>query len=133
MPEGARSDLPPLLLHLAFLRFVVSTIDADSGVATGVFQIASQLKDSTDITEHDRQTLEDELAWFKKHLSAPVRFNRSTSKGYYRRRTRGISWFRDSATECISRMYELKRILEANGHPVTVIRENRIWICDFRG
>jgi len=34
---------------LAFLRFVVSTIDADSGVATGVFQVASRLKDSADI------------------------------------------------------------------------------------
>ena len=28
-------------------------------------------------------------------------------------------------------MYELKRILEANGHPVTVIREDRIGFVVF--
>ena len=116
---------------MAFLRFVVSAIDADSGVATGLFQVAYQLKDSADVTKHDRQTLEEQLAWFRNRLSTPARFNRSTSKGYYRRKTRGISWFRDTATECISRMHELKRILEANGHPVTVIREDRIGFVIF--
>ena len=75
--------------------------------------------------------LEEELAWFRNRLSTPARFNRSTSKGYYRRKTRGISWFRDTATECIARMHELKRILEANGHPVTVIREDRIGFVIF--
>jgi hypothetical protein len=109
---------------VSFLRFVAPAIDADSGVATGVFQVASQLKNSANISEYDREVLEDQLAWFREHLSTPDRFNRSTSKGYYRRKTRGISWFRDTAKECLSRMHELKRVLEANGHPVTVIRED---------
>ena len=52
--------------------------------------------------------------------------NRSKSKGYYRRRTRGIAWFRDTATECLSRIHEIKQVLEANGHPVTMIREERV-------
>jgi hypothetical protein len=42
-----------------------------------------------------------------------------------------MSWFRDSATGCLSRMHELKRILEANGHAVTVIREDRIGFVVF--
>jgi len=54
-------------------------------MATGVFQVASQLKDSADVTE-----------------------------------------FRDTATERISRMHDLKRLLEAYGQPVTVIREDRM-------
>jgi hypothetical protein len=111
---------------LAFLRFVVSTIDTDSGRASGVFQLAVQLKDSALLSDHDRQVLHDELAWFNEHLTEPARFNRSKSKGSYRRKTRGISWFRDTATECLSRMHELKRILEINGHPVTIIREARV-------
>jgi len=59
-------------------------------MATGVFQVASQLKDSADVTE-----------------------------------------FRDTATERISRMHDLKRLLEAYGQPVTVIREDRIGFVIF--
>jgi hypothetical protein len=81
---------------LAFLRFVVSTVDADSGVASGVFQVASELRKSADVGQHDRAALEDELA-----------------------------------AECISRLYELKRILEANGHVVTVVREDRVGFVVF--
>ena len=73
-----------------------------------------------------RETLLDSLAWFDEHLPTPDRFNRSKSKGYYRRDTRGIAWFRESATECLARMHELKRVLEANGHPVSIIREGRV-------
>jgi len=54
------------------------------------------------------------------------RFSRSASKGYYRRATKGIAWFRDDAVEHISRMFELKRVMEANGHSVHVVRENRV-------
>ncbi|HEX7075605.1 MAG TPA: hypothetical protein VF226_16320 [Hyphomicrobiaceae bacterium] len=66
------------------------------------------------------------LEWFEVHLTTPKRFNRSTSKGYYRRNTKGIAWFRDTAKEHISGMYKIKRIAEANGHSVDVIREERV-------
>ena len=65
-------------------------------------------------------------AWFEKHPPTPKRFNRSKSKGYYRRNTRGIAWFRDNAKEYLGRMHEIKMILEANGHQVTMIREERV-------
>jgi len=68
----------------------------------------------------------EHLTWFAKHLSVPERFNRSASKGYYRRNTKGIAWFRDSAEQHISHMHELKRIAEANGHVVTLISDDRI-------
>lgn len=110
---------------MAFLRFVVSTRHPDSGVEDGVFAAAYRLRDSPDVSAADRDSLTNSLAWFEAHLETPDRFNRSTSRGYYRRNTRGIAWFRDDAQECIARMHELKRVLEANGHPVTVIHEDR--------
>ena len=64
------------------------------------------------------------LKWFDKNLLEPDRFNRSSSKGFYRRATRGIAWLRDTATDCVSRMHHLKDILEAHGHQVSIIREN---------
>ena len=62
----------------------------------------------------------------RKDLATPRRFNRSTSKGYYRRAAKGIAWFRDTATEHVARMHEMKRIVEANGYVVTLVREDRI-------
>ena len=81
--------------------------------------------DSSDVGQADRQTRRYTIAWFNEHLLEPSRFNRSKSKGHYRRKTRGISWFQHTATHCISRMYELKRIVESHGYAVTVIREDR--------
>jgi hypothetical protein len=47
-------------------------------------------------------------------------------QGYYRRNTKGIAWFRDNALTHISWMHEIKRVLEANGHVVHIVREDRI-------
>ena len=68
----------------------------------------------------------DVLRWFDENLVTPDRFNRSRSKGFYRRMTRGIAWFRDSATDCLSRMHRLKLILEKYGQPVTMLTETRV-------
>jgi hypothetical protein len=111
---------------MAFLRFVLSKRHPGSGFDDGLFGLAYTLRDSPDVILENREALRDSLAWFEKHLPTPKRFNRTTSKGYYRRNTRGIAWFRDSATECIARMHELKRLLEANGHLVSMIREERV-------
>lgn len=111
---------------MAFLRFVVSQLDSDSGVEGGLFGAAYALLDLGGLPEHDRSMLRGLLAWFEEHLPTPKRFNRSSSKGYYRRSPKGIAWFRDSATEHIARMQGLKRVVEANGYAVTLVRENRV-------
>jgi hypothetical protein len=111
---------------MAFLRFVLSHRHPDSGVEAGLFGTAYKLRDDPAVYEEARNSLRDNLNWFGKHLPIPNRLNRSTSKGYYRRNTRGIEWFRDSATECLARMHQIKHILEANGYQVTLIREERI-------
>ena len=111
---------------MAFLRFVLSKRHPDSGVEEGIFAVAYALRDAADVSSEHRQSLRDELAWFETNLATPERFNRSRSKGYYRRKPRGIAWFRDSADACIARMHELRRIAEIYGHHVEVIHEERL-------
>ena len=88
--------------------------------------MAYALKDDARVGDARRERLVETLDWFEKNLPTPSRFNRTTSKGYYRRTTQGVAWFRDTAIDCLQRMHSLKGILEDFGHPVTVIRESRI-------
>jgi hypothetical protein len=111
---------------MAFLRFVGSSTHPDSGVKSGLFDLAYALQNSNEVSAEHRRILQDHLAWFEKRLPTPRRFNRSSSKGYYRRATKGIAWFRDTAIEYISRMHEMKRVVEANGYVVELIRAERI-------
>jgi hypothetical protein len=112
---------------MAFLRFVLARRrDLDSGVEAGVFGAAYDLRASADLGPADRKSLEEALSWFETNLQTPERFNRSRSKGFYRRKTRGIAWFRDSAHEHLLKMQQLRRILESHGHSVELIRAERL-------
>jgi len=111
---------------MTILRFVVSKKNSASGVDDGLFGAAHSLWRSDDTAPGDREALRALLAWFDTNLATPDRFNRTSSKGHYRRVPKGISWFRDSATEHIRRMRELKRIVEENGHLVSTIEEEKI-------
>jgi len=111
---------------MAFIRFALTRRHPDSGVEEGLFRLAYWIRDDPDVNPVDRAELKEQLEWFATNLQTPERFNRSRSKGYYRRATRGIAWFRDTSTECLARMHRLKETLESYGHPVTVIRETRV-------
>jgi len=111
---------------MTFIRFVLNTPHPDTGVADGVFGLAYKLLKGAGLENVERGQLREAVEWFEQNLPTPDRFNRSKSKGYYRRATRGIHWFRDSATECLTRMHQIKDVLESHGHPVTIIRESRI-------
>ena len=109
-----------------FVRFVLKQRHPDSGVEEGLFRLAYELKDSPNVDNEDRSILKDSLEWFAKNLPVPKRFNRSKSKGFYRRTTRGIAWFRDTAKDCLQHMYRIKDILEDQGYPVIIINEFRV-------
>jgi hypothetical protein len=111
---------------MPYVRFVLVEKHPDSGLNEGLFRLAYRLRKDPDVDKQDRAILEEVMAWFDKNLPVPSRFNRSSSKGYYRRATRGISWFRDTANECIVRMFSLKRVFEAHGHTVNLVREERV-------
>ncbi len=111
---------------MGFIRFVQPRRHQESGVEDGLFGLAYELRDSPTLASGDRATLDDALAWFETHLETPARFNRTKSKGYYRRHTRGIAWFKDTAAEHLRRMHEIKTVLERNGHVVEVVVEARV-------
>jgi hypothetical protein len=111
---------------MAYVRFILARRHADSGVEDGTFTLAYELRDSPDIEKADRDVLAETLAWFEKNLKIPDRFNRTKSKGFYRRKTRGIAWFKDTATEHLARMHQIKGVLEDYGHSVLMLSETRI-------
>jgi hypothetical protein len=111
---------------MPFLRFVVARLHPDSGVDDGVFRSAYRLRDNPDLGDTERSGLSETLTWFNNNLKTPGRFNRTRSKGCRRRNTKGIAWFRDTATEHISRMRILKRVIESHGHTVTVVHETHV-------
>jgi hypothetical protein len=76
---------------MRFIRFVLAHRHQDSGVEEGVFRIAYALRDSVDLEPADRDVLAEILTWVEKNLETPTRFNRTTSKGFYRRKTPGHS------------------------------------------
>jgi hypothetical protein len=109
-----------------FIRFVLARRHPDSGVGDGAFSLAYELKDSPHVEAADRNQLTETLAWFEKNLETPTRFNRTKSKGFYRRKTRGIAWFKDTATEHLARMHQIKGVLENYGYAVVVLSEARV-------
>lgn len=110
----------------SFVRFVLTTRHHESGVEEGLFRAAYRLRDSSRLENVDRRELTELLRWFGDNLPTPDRFNRSKSKGSYRRATRGIAWFKGSAADFLSRMHLMREILERYGHPVTMLTETRI-------
>jgi hypothetical protein len=111
---------------MAFIRFALARRHPDSGVEDGTFGLAHELRDSRDVYTADRALLTETLAWFEKNLETPTRFNRTKSKGFYRRKTRGIAWFKDTSTEHLARMHQIKGVLERYGHAVVMLTEARV-------
>jgi len=105
-----------------FVRFVLLRLHPDTGVKDGVFDTAYELCDGGTLPAHAERELRELLHWFDDNLDQPMRFNRTTSKGYYHRATRGISWFKPTASEQIKGMHRLVAILEEYGHHVTMIK-----------
>jgi hypothetical protein len=111
---------------MRFMRFVLARRHPDSGVDDGTFGLAYELRNAPHVEASDRALLAEALAWFDKNLETPTRFNRSKSKGFYRRKTRGIAWFKDTATAHLAHMHYIKAVLEQYGHSVIMLSETRV-------
>ena len=109
----------------ALLRFALQRPHPDTGVEEGIFAAAYALRDGAYMPPADRKLLEELLSWFSTNLAVPARFNRTSSKGYYRRRTAGVSWLKPTAVDHLARMRALAAILEQHGHPVSQITTER--------
>jgi hypothetical protein len=109
------------------VRFVVpARIDPDSRAALGLVQVAYELAADDDTDTERRGRLHVILEWIEQHMPEPTRFNKSTSKGWYRRAPRGISWLRSSARPHLTKLRELAALVEVSGLEVREICESRV-------
>ncbi len=108
--------------QITFLRFVLPGQHPDSGARDGVFEAAYQLSQSGALPEAQQRELDDLLQWFEEHLDTPTRFNKTRSKGWYRRSPKGISWLKPTAEAHLERLRYLVAILKGNGLQVCMIK-----------
>ena len=109
----------------SYLRFVLHRKHPDSGVSEGLFSAGYALRDDEDTPPYDRDNLAAIMSWFDNNMEVPYRFNRSSSKGRYRRTTKGISWFKATSWEHIEKMRDLAAVLAEHGHFVDEIQSER--------
>lgn len=108
-----------------FLRFVTETRLEHDGRREGIFQAAAALRDSLETQAKLVTEIREELVWFTENLTTPPRFNRTKSKGHYRRETAGLSWFKPTANDHIDHARRLSLLLEQGGYGVRLLRTCR--------
>jgi|TARA_B110000967_G_scaffold181779_1_gene199232 hypothetical protein len=105
-----------------YLRFITEFTNEWNESDTGVFQAIKFLINNEQTFEYDRERLKEIRKWFNLELEKPKKFNKHSN----RHKTEiAISWFKDSATKHIEKMYDMIPILENYNLQVKVIkREN---------
>jgi len=85
-----------------FIRFVTSQKNEMTGLRLGIFTLAYDLLQAGGLPVYEEDEIKANLSWFKENLKIPKKFNRSTR---HNREPKAISWYKDSAKECIVRMH----------------------------
>jgi hypothetical protein len=101
-----------------FIRFAVAAKDEDSHVERGIFQAAALALEWHWVTGCDADELHELKAWFNENREKPTTFGRG-------KHSLGICWFKTGATEHISRIWEMVRVLERNGIFVKKIKTDK--------
>ncbi|HEX3663963.1 MAG TPA: hypothetical protein VHU23_01855 [Rhizomicrobium sp.] len=108
-----------------FIRFVTQKPIAGSRAREGNFAAAYDLKRSGHLTSADEDYLTELLEWFKQNLPIPTWFNRTTSKGYYRRATTGIARFKPSAATHLEKIEEFVQLLDRYEVRCEIVKSKR--------
>jgi len=108
-----------------FLRFVVPEIDKDSEKELGVFQAIHKLRQSGALSDYEVE-LDDQIdRWFDKNLRKPSRFT-AAKPPFRSKKSRAISWFKDTAQEHVARVRPLAAILQSHGVSVRMLKTDRV-------
>jgi hypothetical protein len=107
-----------------FMRFVTPDLHEDSHQELGVFQAIFNLRDASALSNNQEVHLEELRTWFNENLDKPKKFT-NAKPPYYRKRQNGISWFKDSAKDHISKIWELVALLEAHDVRVEMIKTDQ--------
>ena len=108
-----------------YLRFVVTDIDEDSERKLGVFHAVGNLRRQGRLFFYEEQLHDSIRQWFNENLERPTRFTASKPP-FYRKKSKALSWFKDTAHEHIARVREFTVILENHGVPVRMLKTNRV-------
>jgi hypothetical protein len=108
-----------------YVRFVVADIDKDSDKELGVFHAVRTLRDSGELYQHEEAQHDQIRQWFNDNLEKPTRFTASKPP-FYRKQSKAISWFKDSAHEHIARVRDLVAILQQHGVSVRMLTTDRV-------
>ena len=108
-----------------YLRFVVPDIDEDSQRELGVFHAVGNLRRQGKLYPYEEEQHDAVRQWFNQHLEKPTRFTASKPP-YYRKKSKAISWFRDTAHEHLDRVRLLVTILENHGVAVRMVKTDRV-------
>ena len=100
-----------------YIRFTILDKDSDSGFRTGILVAAHTLRDEGDLSVDEHRQLRLCLSWFNENLEVPKILKKVEHR-------RAISWFKPEAAEAISKMWELKRILDLHGLYVEVLKSD---------
>jgi len=101
-----------------FVRFVVGDDGEHHRLLTGIVAEARFLRDNDRLTVEERDRLEDTYQWFNDHVPVPP----FATAGWPRD---VVSWFKDDATEAISRMWDLIALLRDHDVPTRMLRSAR--------
>ncbi len=108
-----------------YLRFVNFLQVKGMKAREGFLQVAYDLVRRNDIDVATLRSTNNLLQWFADNLDAPDRVSKVRKKNYDRN-TKGLSWFKPTATEHIKRAFQMKTLLEENGYPVEVLKSKRL-------
>jgi len=108
-----------------YLRFAIEQRDHDSGRGLGIFHVAQYLRNSGRLEDWESDILWELYDWFNEHLEKPDRFT-AAKPPFYRKQSKAISWFKDSATEHLERMRQMAAVLERHGFVVNTHIAERV-------
>ncbi len=108
-----------------YIRFIHDVSIESMHAKAGIFHASEILLENEFTPDAVRHEVQKIRQWFNDFLDRPNSFSRSKSKAQWKD-TKGLSWFKPSAKDHIEKSYALKRILDSNGVPITVLRTKRL-------
>jgi hypothetical protein len=108
-----------------YLRFVVADIHEDSGQELGVFHGVLRLREEGKLYRHEEDLHDLTRQWFNENLEKPTRFTASKPP-FYRKASKAISWFKDTAKDHLAHVRDLVAILQNHGIGVQMLKTERV-------
>lgn len=108
-----------------FIRFVQLNRHPATGRRNGFFDAAYDVRNSELVNYDIRKQCQSLIEWYVENLKKPSRFNRSRSKGAWRRNTMGLSWFKPTAEQHIQKAHELAAVLSELGFVIEILKTDR--------